>query len=277
MKEKSHGPTDEERLKAENDFLKMKLMLENGAQFSEGNNSDLPAEIENQFLKNMVEFESQFAEHKTIKVFDKIGQPNQFVNVTEIPDERIEKAWQELSDYLQQHGIFLDVCSPNITKRELYRFTTEELFVYAMDDINIPGMMHGFIYDEFHPDPIYDNTRLATQDCIDRILDNEPMEWTHHYNKTDLQLNEHSSLTIEQFRERVNRFKSSYDDLQVNEPGDLNCVIKERECRVTGNYSVKATVGNESYPLSGNWEVVLEMDEHDYWYIKAVRVQGINF
>lgn len=42
---------EEERLRAENEFLKMKLMLERGAQFGLGENIDLPAETENQFLK----------------------------------------------------------------------------------------------------------------------------------------------------------------------------------------------------------------------------------
>jgi hypothetical protein len=35
-----------------------------------------------------------------------------------------------------------------------------------MDDIFIPGGMTRFTYDEFHPDPIYDNTRTALEDCI---------------------------------------------------------------------------------------------------------------
>jgi hypothetical protein len=277
MKEKPHGLNDEDRLKAENDFLKMKLMLENGAQFSEGNNNDLPPEIENQFLRNMVEFESQFAEHKTIKVFDKIGKPAQFVNVADIPDEKMDKAWEELSKYLQQHGIFLDVCSPNISKKELYRFTTEELFVYEMDDISIPGMMHGFIYDEFHPDFKYDNSRLAIQDCISRILTKEPFEWAHHFREVNLQLNQHSGLDLQQFKERVNQFKSSYDDLQLEEPTAQNCIIEEKLCKVSGDYSVKASVGMESFSLSGTWEVLLEQDENEYWYIVSVQVPNIKF
>ena len=51
----------EEQLKAENDFLKMKLMLEKGAEFhTSGDSMELPPEAENMFLKNIMEFERQF-------------------------------------------------------------------------------------------------------------------------------------------------------------------------------------------------------------------------
>ena len=51
-------------------------MLEHGAQFDSEGNKELPAAIiENEFLSNIAEFEKQYEEHKTIKVFDKIGRP----------------------------------------------------------------------------------------------------------------------------------------------------------------------------------------------------------
>jgi len=96
---------EEDRLKAENEFLKMKLMLEHGAKFGGNENSELPAELENAFLNNMAAFEKQFEEHKTIKVFDKIGRPEHFKPVNEIPDSEIDKAWSELRDYLNEYGI----------------------------------------------------------------------------------------------------------------------------------------------------------------------------
>jgi hypothetical protein len=129
----------EEQLKAENDFLKMKLMLERGGYFGGDENSELPPEIENQFLNHVMAFEKQFEERKTIKVFDKIGAPLHFKPVKEIPDNDIEEAWSELRHHMNEHGIDLDVCSPNISARELYRFTTEELFEHETDDMNLPG------------------------------------------------------------------------------------------------------------------------------------------
>ncbi len=269
---------DDDQLEDENNFLKMKLMLEKGATFGTADSKDLSPEIEHQFLKNIMEFEKQFEEHKTIRVFDKIEKPTHFKPAADIPDEEIEKAWEALSDLLRKHGISLDVCSPNISKRELYRFTVEELFEYEMDDIDIPGMMHGFIYDEFYPDPVYENTNAATEDCINYILRKEPMEWTPHFRKENLQLNQHVSLSEEELKIIVNMFKLAYDDLEIKEIIETESIVDENISWVTGTYNVVALSGKDACTLAGNWKVGFEKDDElGYWYINNVQVEGINF
>ncbi len=268
----------DEKLKAENAFMKMKLMLEKDASFAVSNSEDLPEETENEFLKNVIEFEKLFEEHKTIKVFDKIGRPTHFKPADEIPDEEIDIAWDNLAEQLNKYGIILDACSPNISKRELYRFTLEELFAYEMDDMNIPGMMHGFIYDEFHPDPVYDNTRAATDDCINYILRHEPLKWTHHFSNEKLRLNDHYPISIEELKNIVNRFKKAYDNLEINEIVAGNCIIDDKLSTVTGQYAVTATIDTDKHLLSGNWKVVFQPDEElGYWYITGIEIKGINF
>src|SRR5438046_2031878 len=102
--EEFENMSEEEKLKMENDFLKMKMMLERGAEFEKTEEGDeLPADIENQFLRNIMEFEKQFDQHKIITVFDKIGNPTQFKPVNEIPDDAIEEAWTELYNYMHDH------------------------------------------------------------------------------------------------------------------------------------------------------------------------------
>ena len=270
---------DEEKLNAENEFLKMKLMLEHGAQFGGNGNKvrSLPPEIENEFLNNVMAFEKQFEERKTIKVFCKIGRPQHFKPVNDIPDNKINKAWSDLLDYLHKYNIDLDVCSPNISTKELYRFATEELFKHEMDDMDLPGWMTNFIYDEFHPDPVYDNTRAA-EESIRFILKKEPLEFMYHFRSKNLQLNEHASLTEEECKKIVNRFKLAYDDLEINEISVLECIVNETESLVTGTYNVSAASGSEAYQLSGNWKVVFEKDEEaGYWYINAVDIGDIKF
>jgi hypothetical protein len=141
----------EEQLRAENDFLKMKLMLQHGAAFGGEEKNELPPEVENEFLNNVLSFEDQFAQGKRISVFDKIGKPDHFRPVSEIPDDEIDQCWEQLLGYLIEHGIHLLAFSPIISSRELYRFTTQELFKEETDDINIPGMITGYIYEEFYP------------------------------------------------------------------------------------------------------------------------------
>src|SRR5450759_1662648 len=104
MNENFESSDEEENLKNENEFLKMKLMLEQGAQFGTmQTDSELPAGIENQFLRNVMEFEKQFEEQKTIKVFDKIERPNHFKPVNEVREDEIENAWTNLDEYLHKN------------------------------------------------------------------------------------------------------------------------------------------------------------------------------
>ena len=269
---------DEEELKAENDFLKMKIMLERGGYFGNTGENELPAQVENAFLKNVIEFEKQFGDRKTIKVFDKIERPGHFKPVSEIADDEINEAWDELSNYLDEYNIKLGVCSPNISARELYRFTLEELFDCEIEDITMEGMMHGFIYDEFHPDPVYDNSRAAEDECITYILQKKPLEWTHHFCKQNLRFNEYFPLTIEEFIKLTDNFKNAYDDIVINEIKTLEAVVNEKESIVTGLYEIMAICNREVHLLTGNWKVIFEKgDELEYWYINEVKIDGIQF
>lgn len=268
----------EEKLRVENDFLKMKIMIEHGGHFcANGAAIELPPEIENEFLSNIIAFEKQFASRKMTTVFEKIGKPTQFKPAREIPDGEIETAWENLSEYLNTHGIDLSACSPKITSAELYRFTVEELFACEVDDINVPGMISGFIYDEFHPDHEYDNSRAAEQDCISAILNSSQLEWMHNF-KDQIQLNHSSTLSKEEFKSRINRFKESYDDIELSEVVVESSKVDGDNCNVLGTYSAFGKFGNEKAAWTGRWQVDFCLDkEFEYWYINSVLIEGINF
>ena len=97
---------EEEKLKNENQFLKMKLMLEQDAEFgSIKSDKELPAGVENEFLNYIMAYEKQAAERKMIKVFDRIERPEHFKPVNEIPENEIDNAWDELDKYLNKFNI----------------------------------------------------------------------------------------------------------------------------------------------------------------------------
>lgn len=270
---------DEERLKAENEFLKMKLMLENGARFEKTEDgAHLSPQVENEFLNYINAFEKQSRDPRYIKVFDKIERPAHFRPVGEIPDNEMEAAWEMLQEYLSRYQINLDVCSPNISVRELYRFTTEELFEHEMSDMNIPGMMHGFIYDEFYPDHRYDNTRYAVDDCIAYILKKKPFEYMPCFRGGDLRLNDHYPLSEDAFKLLVNRFKEAYDIMEDAEISEGLCTINDKNCVVKGSYTITAFLQNDHVNLKGDWEVYFELDEASgCWYVWNVQIDGIRF
>lgn len=268
----------EDRVKAENEFTKMKLMLEKGAEFHRTSDQEVDPYVEKEMLNCIVEFERQVENPKFIRIFDKLHKPVHFKPVDQIPDETIEQAWQKLSAYMDRFDINLDVCSPNISFRELYRFATEELFQIQINDIHIPGMKCMFIYDEFYPDPVYDNSRTAIDDCIRYILNKNPMEGMHNFRNDGLVLNEHTGISNDQFKIRVNQYKLAYDDMDIREIKVSQCQIDEDRCTVTGNYLIIFYLGNEALDRKGNWQVDLELDkEKEYWKITRVKIDGIAF
>ena len=236
----------------------------------------VPANVENEFLNYMMAYEKQAAERKMIKGFDRIERPSHFRPVNEIPENEIDNAWNELDEYLNKYNIDLAVCSPNISNRELYRFTTEELFDYEMNDIFIPGGMTCFTYDEFYPDHIYDNTRYATDDCIKQILEKDPVTFLPWFQKENIRLNNHFPISEENFKELVNRFKQMYEDIQLNNLINIDCVINDTNCQVKGSYDVTLVLPLEEIILKGNWLVEFNWDG-DYWEIINVQIEGINF
>jgi len=279
MNENFESSKEEENLKNENEFLKMKLILEQGAQFGTMQaDSELPAGIENEFLNYIMAYEKQAVERKMIKIFDKIERPNHFKPVNEIPEDEIENAWNNLDEYLRKYSIELSVCSPNISDRELYRFTTEELFDHEMDDMNVPGMMSCFTYDEFYPDYKYDNTRHAVEDCIEVILKKKHFDWMPLLKKENLRINDHYPVSEKEYINLINRFKDAYEDIQLQEMNDPVCTIEGNSCYVKGNYDVTLTFSSEEIFINGEWMVEYEFDEDfGFWEIANVQVEGINF
>ena len=272
---------EDEKLKAENDFLKMKMMLENGAHFGDmqGGNNSLDPAIENIFLRNVMAFEEKFAgERKVIKLFDKIGRPAQFEPVSKISANDFEIVWKELDDYLQMKNICLTALSPKVTAQELYRFTVEELFNEEMDDFDIDGFTTNFTYDEFYPDVEYENTNAAVDDCIKAILCKEPIGWMTHFKSYNLVLNNHVQLSEDEFKAKINSFKQAYDDINNIEVAVTAFNVQGNCCTVKGNYSCAAVVDKDTVQLSGDWEVAFERDtDLNYWNINNVQIAGINF
>jgi len=221
-------------------------------------------------------FEKQFEEHKTIKVFDKIGRPSDFMPVNEIPDNAIEEAWKELRHYMNEYGIDLDVCSPNISARELYRFTTEELFEHETDDMTLPGWSTNFIYDEFYPDPIYENSRLVEQDLFDDIFRKTDLFSEIYYAEGGFIFNGKEYDGFKAFSGKINQFKSLFDEIEMKEYDVANCSVRETECYIEGNYKATAKIGINETVFAGNFTVKSVMGEWGYWNMKEIQINGFN-
>jgi hypothetical protein len=225
----------------------------------------------------MVEFERQLHSTKMICIYDRIGKPDYLKKEAELSDEEIDGAWKSLCDLFHFHGISLDVCSPQVSLRELYRFATEDFFLQEIQDIRIPGMIQGFLYDDFFPDQAQDNVMLVLNHCLYQIFRKDPMEWTNSFRKKRLYLNGYEGLTVDEMVTLINGFKERVSRFELVEFTDITSHINGRHGTVRGLFRLRLRMDHAAYFLSGKWCIQLERHYHNNWKIHAVEIPGIDF
>lgn len=133
----------------ENELLILKLKAEFGAECSTGD-GDIPPIIINEFLRSVYEFEHRFREPRpTIRLFEKLGQPY-FRKAEELKDAMLSRELKRLLQLLQQHQLELDVMG-EYPDRTIYKFITEEFLFIEIEDMDLPGYIHHYSYEDFHP------------------------------------------------------------------------------------------------------------------------------
>lgn len=274
-----YGHLDQrEALKVENEVIKMKLMLEHGAEFRYDEKAEpISPETEHEFLNYIVNFEKQEALARELTVFEVLGSPGQFPDADEVGEEKIRGLLEELMGYMMKRGIELSVLSPNVGHREIYRFITRELFAHRMLHINMPGMITCFIYDEFHPDHPYENSRTAVNECMKDIFSTHDLQWTFQYEQR-LELNGREGLTLDEFRKTVNGFKKRFGSIEPLSIEVEDCQIQGDTCVISGRFEICFTTLQEHVLKTGIWSVRFRYwKEMDIWMISGVQVEGIEF
>ena len=143
---------DEEQrfdLPVENELLMMKLQAEFGAECTTGTN-EIPPAVVNEFLKSVYEFEQKFREpKKRMSVYEKIGRPP-FQHADTLNHKQTGRQLKRLMQALHAHQLELDILG-EYEDRVIYKFITEEFFAHEMEEMELPGYIHHFCYEEFHP------------------------------------------------------------------------------------------------------------------------------
>ncbi len=266
-----------EALKVENEVIKMKLMLEHGAEFSHNEAAPpLSPEAEHQFLQYVMNVERQEQMAREVTVYELLGSPTQFPPEAELTDELLAERLRKLTQCMKGRGIELTVFSPNVTGREIYRFITTELFSHRMLHIQMPGMVTCFIYDEFHPDYPYENARTAVNECLKEIFSVRDLQWVFQYEQL-VALNDHRALTIDQFRKTINSFKRRFTHIEPLRLDVTSCRIEGDHCEVSGSFEVCFTSAQEHILKTGAWRVAYHFwSEMEIWMIHEVYLEGIQ-
>lgn len=152
-----------EHFKIENEILKMKLKAQFGdafQMFASGEN--LPPDIENQFLKNMIQFEENYQNAEFITIGEKIGNPT-FKLAKEIAPEDLRKEIDNVLALLATHQIQVDFMYEPLDEPEVYQFLTEEFLGKEIEKQTVEGAFCNFLYEEFKPNHREDLNALTHQ------------------------------------------------------------------------------------------------------------------
>ena len=199
--------TPEENLNAENELLKMKLTAEFGMESGGVTGDELPADVENQWLNQIYDFETMYKDAKKIKIYDFIGKP-EYKKFEELNPEEIESELDRLLEIIEKESVKISFCC-DYEDEIIYRFITEEFFEEEIDDIRIPGMRACFCYEEFHPNHDYDIRSLAElflksilkPEWYEKSVDFELFEYIQHRNNK-MERNDFAGLLLA-FRDSV--------------------------------------------------------------------------
>jgi hypothetical protein len=269
------NPTDifadlnpEEKLKAENEILRLRLGVEFGMQSSE---SATDEKLENEWLNYIYEFETQWAENKQIKVYDKIGQPS-WLPAEKLEPHEIRHELHRLLHVMEKHGLDLQmICEYD--DEVIYRFLTTELFEKVIEDLNIAGMTTNFIYEEFHPNHEYDIERLAA-DFIQVIITQDWNEYHRIMLAKTIRFNDHE-FAEEDFIKLIYTFQE--ENLKMRDP---EWKLLKLEYDVDhGKAFVEGALSYRSERTGKIYEGIACLDfttHYDFWCICSVKMPGFG-
>jgi hypothetical protein len=259
-----------DELGTENELMKLKMMAEFGGNFM--GSEDIPPEVENQFLKQIISFHKQHENSKITTVYSFIGEP-EYNHVNDMNDKEVARELKRLLKIMEKNGVSLSVLAET-PKREIYRFLTEELFKHEIEDVKVKGWMNQFIYEEFHPNPEYD-VRNAVTACVQSIFNKGHVFFDEHYSE-DMKDSLGLSIDLDDFRGRIENFWSKSNNVKLDHFNFNKVEIdKEKgtgyaECQVV--YKTQNSKGKRFKTENASVEFFLEKSKYvdSWWEIKQV-------
>lgn len=248
---------NERNIRKKNDELRQQIQNEFGGKSWVNPDSDLPPELENEFLNHILAFEKAFENRIITTVYEFLGKPN-YRKIEELSEAEIPAELARLYEIMHQNEMKLSTLC-EVSDRELYRFITEELFFEEKDNIRIPGMTSHFTYEEFHPNHDYD------------IRQHIDMFTSSYFDKdNDFYLNMLTSESKKATWHQNFRNTFSFFEVVKLEVIDVDFSLETEMATADFNCEILATVENSSkkFRFFGVGTVGLKM-EYDYWCVDS--------
>ncbi|MBI3193411.1 MAG: hypothetical protein HYZ34_02965 [Ignavibacteriae bacterium] len=242
----SNEMSDEERdLRLRNQLKKIELTAKYDAHFMEGE-SKVPASVEQQWLSNIEAFERQAQNPKrtTVKAF--AGNPSCKL-LSEISEKNLEEEVERLLNLLATKNIVVDFLC-DVPAADAYRFLTEELLEVEIDDIQIEGMNHHFIYEEFHPNDEYDAKQCA-EDFLSSLFWLESEMFSHRLARNGLLDSRNQPVTKEEMLKTISDFRASFISFERPQLQIVSCVVEGDNAVVNIQTEWSGLVNEQSPPV----------------------------
>jgi hypothetical protein len=144
------GEDAQEQLRIENEILRIKLQVELGGIIEDlGGNENIPIEVENMFLQNILDFEHQFEQAETLPILYILGNPT-FKEANELNEFGLKSALNSFNKMMMEHHLQLNF-NTEYSNRQKYTFITEEFLYHRIVDVKVDGLITHFSYEDFHP------------------------------------------------------------------------------------------------------------------------------
>lgn len=265
---------NQEKLKQENELKKLKLRAEFGAKFMEDDqeNSDIPAEVESQFLDYVQKFEEAAARKEVKKVKEVLGNPS-FKKAAQLNDQQLKHELDKVLEFMNLHNLQLDVIY-EVEDREIYRFITEELMGEEIDIIEVPGMNTCFIYEEFHPNHEEDLKR-ESEDFLKMLL-KQDFEYINFHCANKLILHE-KEMPLDEFIDRATELFETKDEIILPEVEVKNIEIEKEKAKVSCLIQFDNVSENRASRQQKLEAEVFHYFEYGFWNLNQVKIPDLGF
>jgi hypothetical protein len=253
----------------------MKLQLENilGGQIMSGSNDGIPAEIENLFLKNIIEFEKQVTTSTKVTVNDLLKNPT-FKAADSLNEKQLKSELKKINLLLNKKFIQLDFLD-NYSDLIKYKFITEELINQETQTLNIPGMITHFIYEEFHPNHEFD-VKNKIKHFIYTMLDEEELDSSNFkYTCSNEILLNKQSISLKELEEKVKFFHLIHNAEEVMD-------YRKKELLFNKNNTKAKVFGTLEFKKPGSktktkYDMNFELKNNDsLWEIISIDFELLN-
>ena len=262
-----------EQIRIENEIIKMKLMLEHGAQFSTSKSDEtMEPALEHAFLKHVLAMEEAYKKGESISIFEKIGCPTDIPSLEDLTREELPKALQEMKERLFAHGIEVRPVEDDIDPEEFYRFLTKELMDVKIFDK--PGI-HCFFWDTFPRTEDCRLERMAKKECFQTIIAGKaPLGDISKENP--LRLNGFEHYDRSSIQKRLMKFRAPFIDvLGLNTRIDRT-ILERDTCTVYGSHETSLCMKDRCEIVKGEWFVSFQRNASGGWDITEIDIDGLS-